>query len=109
MTLLPLLALLQDAAPQAAEPKLRNRGVILYTDYPEAALRSGDFGIVSVLAEVDAEGKVSACHVTESSGSSSLDLATCRLFTLRARFTPATVMRGGWRFRGSMSALQAGV
>ena len=35
------------------------------------------------------DGRVRSCLVTQSSGSRLLDDATCRLYTLRAHFTPA--------------------
>lgn len=38
--------------------------------------------------------RVTACTITESSGSSVLDAATCRLLTARAGFTPARDARG---------------
>ena len=38
---------------------------------------------------VGTDGRVSECSVTSSSGSSTLDAATCKLITRRARFTPA--------------------
>jgi protein TonB len=39
---------------------------------------------------VGADGKVSSCQVTSSSGSPDLDEATCSNVTRRARFNPAT-------------------
>jgi protein TonB len=58
-------------------------------DYPSAALRAGDQGVVGFRLEVDATGKVSSCSVTASSGSSLLDTTACNLLKRRARFSPA--------------------
>ena len=38
---------------------------------------------------IGTDGRVTACSVTSSSGSSALDDATCRIMRSRARFTPA--------------------
>ena len=58
-------------------------------DYPAAALRDGVEGTVAISAAIDARGRVTGCTVTGSSGHDALDRATCRLYTSRARFTPA--------------------
>lgn len=42
-----------------------------------------------VRLDVDAAGRVSRCYVTESSGFPLLDLQTCRVHQVRARFQPA--------------------
>jgi protein TonB len=58
-------------------------------DYPAAALRSEEQGATRFRLAVGPDGRVRDCTVTGSSGSSSLDTATCRLMKNRARFTPA--------------------
>lgn len=63
-------------------------------DYPAAALRNGEQGRVGFAVEVDATGRVSACRVTESSGSALLDSTTCQIIRRRARYTPARDARG---------------
>jgi protein TonB len=63
-------------------------------DYPSAALRAGDAGVVGFRLEVDAGGKVTNCTVTSSSGSALLDSTTCTLLRRRARFTPAEAAGG---------------
>lgn len=71
-------------------PRLRNpAAVITYQDYPEVAQRRSEYGVVSVMLNVSAEGKVISCAVTETSGSELLDNRTCVLFRARARFDPA--------------------
>jgi protein TonB len=59
-------------------------------DYPAAALRAGEQGVVEFSLDISAAGRVTACTVTRSSGSATLDATTCRLLTMRARFRPAT-------------------
>ncbi|MDE0879138.1 MAG: energy transducer TonB [Sphingomonas bacterium] len=59
-------------------------------DYPTAARRREEQGPVSVRLAIDARGRVADCVVLQSSGSPSLDAATCLIATRRARFYPAT-------------------
>lgn len=86
-----ILALLQDAAAAdlSQPPQLRGQGIITHQDYPTEALRRSEYGIVSVLLRVSAEGRVTSCEVTETSGSTTLDMSTCSLLERRARFHPA--------------------
>jgi protein TonB len=58
-------------------------------DYPAAALAAREQGEVAFALDIGANGRVTDCTVTRSSGSSALDDTTCRLITSRARFTPA--------------------
>lgn len=58
-------------------------------DYPAAAARAGEEGAVGFRLEVGKDGRVGACTITVSSGSSALDSTTCHLVTMRARFRPA--------------------
>jgi TonB family protein len=86
-----LIALLAAADPGAPSVRARAdlasyfRGV----DYPPAAMVHGEQGNVAFLVSVAADGAVTGCRVTASSGSAALDAATCRILTERARFTPA--------------------
>lgn len=59
------------------------------SDYPSAALRNEESGTTVVRLQVGVDGRASSCTVTKSSGSSTLDTATCRLIQVRSRFTPA--------------------
>ena len=59
------------------------------TDYPAAAIRGEEQGTARFRLTVGADGRVTGCAITGSSGSSSLDAATCRIMKSRARFTPA--------------------
>jgi TonB family protein len=58
-------------------------------DYPFAALRAGESGIVRFRLDISVEGRVMGCTITASSGSALLDSTTCRLLRRRALFAPA--------------------
>jgi len=58
-------------------------------DYPAAAVAAREQGEVAFALDIGANGRVTDCTVTRSSGSSALDDTTCRLIRSRARFTPA--------------------
>lgn len=109
MTMLAIILLSQtapaqllDAAPPASmvlkdEPNdprgpmpLSNPAYWVTTmDYPVASLRTGEQGTTGFTVRVDKEGRVTSCWVRSSSGSPSLDEATCSLVTRRSRFRPA--------------------
>ena len=72
-----------------ASPKGRRTSWITTEDYPGSALRAEEEGTTSIRVEIDAQGRVTSCAVTGSSGSSTLDDATCRLYVRRGRFNPA--------------------
>ena len=57
--------------------------------YPPAAIRAEAQGRVVARLTVGADGRVSDCSVTTSSGNSDLDTTTCRIAKSRVRFTPA--------------------
>jgi len=63
-------------------------------DYPDSAIRNEEQGTTGFRLDVGPDGRVTSCTVTQSSGSSALDSATCRLMRSRARFTPATDSNG---------------
>jgi protein TonB len=62
--------------------------------YPPSALRAEEQGTVAVSWTINAAGRVEGCTVTQSSGSSALDNATCSNITRRGRYTPATDTAG---------------
>jgi len=85
-----LALLLTGAAPPAARAApTYDRPPISYADYPEDALRANRQGLVQVRLAIDAAGKVAGCTVVQSSGTPSLDAATCDILQSRAAFTPA--------------------
>jgi TonB family protein len=81
------------APPADTKPPDRARAnlasYISDTDYPLAAVVAGEQGAVGFRLFISAEGLVSDCQVTSSSGSRTLDEATCRILGARARFRPA--------------------
>ena len=77
------------APPTPSTPKGRGNG-ISEDDYPDASRRAEEQGVTRVTYTIDPTGKVSACTVTQSSGSPRLDDATCKIIMRRFRFNPAT-------------------
>ena len=63
-------------------------------DYPAEAIKNGDEGITSFRLRIDGAGKVADCVITGSSGSQSLDDATCEIVSVRAQFAPAADAAG---------------
>jgi protein TonB len=80
-------------APPAVAVPLSPRGSpqswVTNDDYPPSAQRDGVEGSTGVRVQVGPDGRVTACAVTSSSGSTILDDTACRLVTRRARFNPA--------------------
>ena len=58
-------------------------------DYPSSALRREEQGTVTMRITIGTNGRVEACSVTGSSGSSALDQAACRGMQRYARYNPA--------------------
>lgn len=79
---------------QTAKAKGDLRSLITGDDYPSSAQRNEEEGTVRVRLTVGANGRVTDCSVSQSSGSSALDSATCRLLRSRARFTAAVDNQG---------------
>lgn len=75
----------------AADPRPRGLLGNFFTDddYPAAALRAESSGVTRFLLTISADGRVSDCTVTQSSGSALLDHNSCSLAERRARFLPA--------------------
>lgn len=74
---------------QPAKPLQRLASYVDDTDYPAAALRANESGSSVARLTVGPDGRVSACVTVASSGSKSLDEATCSIFSKRVRFSPA--------------------
>src|SRR3546814_1918850 len=58
-------------------------------DYPARAMREEREGTTGFRVTYNAEGRVTSCDVTSSSGHADLDAETCKLITRRGRFNPA--------------------
>ena len=70
-------------------PPRRIRGAFRDSDYPRMVGESGVGGRVSVIFTIHADGRVSDCEVTRSSGSRALDDTTCRIIEQRYFFEPS--------------------
>ena len=95
-----VLALLAQAL--AGQPPVSPPLTIYFSDddYPAAAIRAGEEGAVAFQLTVSPEGRVSDCVILVSSGSATLDQATCRILRARARYSPASDA-GGRAIEGS--------
>lgn len=60
------------------------------SDYPPDLARAGIGGRVTATIAVGANGRVTSCRVTRSSGNAELDSLTCRIIQQRYRFRPST-------------------
>ncbi|WP_417616286.1 energy transducer TonB [Parasphingorhabdus sp.] len=82
--------------PQRANPEARgNPGSWANAnDYPSRALREEREGTTRFRLTVNADGRVSDCQITGSSGHADLDEAACKNLTRRARFKPALDSNG---------------
>lgn len=69
-------------------------GAILPSDYPRDLSDRGVGGRVGILFTVAANGRVTRCSVTRSSGVPELDALTCRLIQQRFVYRPSTDARG---------------
>ena len=65
-------------------------GDITPRDYPRHLARAGIGGTVTMRGTVTANGRVTGCRVTRSSGVPELDILTCRLIEQRFVYRPAT-------------------
>ena len=83
-----------DYPVQRATPVVPLPSLFSADDYPAAALRAGQEGVVGYRMAIDKGGRVVGCDITSSSGSMSLDSTTCRLIRARARFRPARTAKG---------------
>ena len=72
-------------------------------DYPAADLRQEHTGVTRFRLDIGADGKVTDCTVTGSSGHPGLDQAACAKLIGRARFDPAIDSTGA-RLAGSYSS-----
>lgn len=83
-----------DGAKPAQRARANLNAYFSTDDYPEAALRQHVEGTTAFRIEIDAEGAITKCSITGSSGDASLDAATCSILVSRARYQPARDARG---------------
>ena len=89
-------------APKSARPAGKTGNWVTTNDYPTRELREELEGTTRYRLAISAEGRVTNCSVTSSSGSAGLDRAACDNLQHRARFEPATDENGA-RTAGSYS------
>ncbi len=96
MTVMMMLAaaVLAQDAPQVASRAELIAGHISAEDYPAEARSAREEGVVRIRFEVNEDGAVTDCTVVGSSGSESLDSASCALVSQRFRFAPAKDAEG---------------
>lgn len=80
--------------PVQASPRGDPSRWVTDSDYRSRWIREGWQGTAKFRLEIAANGKVTACTITQSTGHAALDQATCDLIARRARFTPATDSTG---------------
>jgi len=79
---------------RGAQPVEPLTGLFSADDYPAAAVRNGEEGSILYRLTIDKAGRLSSCNIVTSSGSASLDSATCRIIRTRATFRPARNAKG---------------
>ncbi|MCM8556454.1 energy transducer TonB [Sphingomicrobium sediminis] len=79
---------------EPAAPRGDVRTLFSDSDYPRRALRNGEEGTARARLTIGTNGRVSGCTITQSTGSSQLDRATCDVLERRARFQAATDSTG---------------
>lgn len=77
----------QAGSPVAVQGTIA--GLLSDDDYPAEAIRNEEQGTAGFRLTVSADGKVTHCFITRSTGSLTLDETTCRIISERGRFTPA--------------------
>jgi protein TonB len=79
---------------QAAKAKGSLPSLFSTDDYPQSSIRNEEQGTTAVRLTIGPDGRVADCSITQSSGSSALDSATCNIIRRRARYTPAKDQAG---------------
>jgi periplasmic protein TonB len=86
----PVRIVARDAAQASPPIPATDPGTWVTTeDYPAWAVRYEVTGRVRVDLEVDRDGRVTSCEVSESSGVADLDVLACEKISERGRFVPA--------------------
>ncbi len=80
--------------PKAPKPKGRPGEWVSRNDYPAQDLREGNEGTVRFRLGVGADGRVTSCTITASSGFPRLDATACAKLSQRGRFEPGTDENG---------------
>lgn len=89
---------LGGSIPKAATPARSKSpifGIFSSADYPREALARNQQGLTAVILRIGINGRVTECLVAESSGTESLDKATCEILRRRTKYSPARDASGG--------------
>lgn len=73
--------------PPSARPS--GEGFMTMDDYPPSSLKNGEEGTAVVAYDIDEDGRVSHCVISQSTGYAALDEASCALVLRRAHYSPA--------------------
>jgi protein TonB len=76
--------------PRGVSPLGNPGGWVTPDDYPTSELRLGHEGVTKFRLSIGADGRVTDCTVTTSSGWPKLDATACAKLSARGRFKPAT-------------------
>ena len=79
---------------QSASAKGSLVGLFSPDDYPASAESAGAEGTARAMLTIGPDGRVTNCNITQSTGNSALDSATCNILRRRAKFTPARDSNG---------------
>jgi protein TonB len=90
----PLPSVTPSFAPVAAKPRTNPAGWVTTDDYRSNWIRQEMTGKARFRLEIAADGRVTGCTITGSSGHPQLDAATCALVSKRAKFQPARGSEG---------------
>jgi periplasmic protein TonB len=75
--------------PLGASPRGNPGNWVTPNDYPTRDIRQGNEGTALFRLAIDANGQITGCEITRSSGHPGLDAATCNRISHRGRFEPA--------------------
>ena len=85
-------------APRKAQSATSARGDLrsLFSsdDYPASAVSAGAEGTARASLSIGPDGRVTGCSITQSTGNTALDAATCNILRRRAKFIPARDTNG---------------
>ena len=84
----------QRFTPEGAKARNNPGSWVTENDYSSRAIREGMEGVARFSLTIGADGRVTGCQITGSSGHQELDTATCQLVSKRARFDPARNANG---------------
>jgi protein TonB len=81
-------------AQSATSAKGDLRSLFSSDDYPASAVSAGAEGTARASLSIGTDGRVTGCSITQSTGNTALDAATCNILRRRAKFIPARDTNG---------------